>query len=94
MESEKVDSLTAEQVTLLRRLVTDPTLVSDGSLRATIASQLGWEIDAIYFTDTDKPWGIGYTGRAFGEQLAALEFTERVEQLEERVDSICAHLVL
>jgi hypothetical protein len=58
--SEKVDSHSAEQLADLKRLVTVPTLVSDGTLRAAIANLMGWEIDRSYYFDRGKPWAASY----------------------------------
>ncbi len=77
--------VTPERLALLKRLVTDPTLVSDGTLRITIANEFGWRIDGDYFTATDKPWGHGYAARTLAE---------RIDELEAMVGAIRGHLVL
>lgn len=77
--------MTDAQEAELRRLVTEPTLVSDGSLRMTIANLLGWQIDVSYFTSADKPWGHGYAQGVVNDRLG---------DLEEAVSLIRGHLVL
>lgn len=74
-----------EQLAMLKRIVTDPMLVSDGTLRAAIASLMNWSVDPRYFIDSDKPWGHGYApGRV----------NDRLDDLEEAVSLIRGHLVL
>lgn len=55
----------------LERLVTQPTLVSDTTLRFTIASLMGWKIDASYWRDRGKPWAANY----YADRCASLQAT-------------------
>ena len=57
------DGVSDDRMRQLERLVTDPTLVSDGTLRAAIAGLMGWRIDARYYMDTGKPWAADYYAR-------------------------------
>lgn len=66
----------------LARLVCDPTIVSDGSLRAAIANLLGWHIDSRYYTDTGKPWAADYYARRIDALSQSLD--DALDMLRER----------
>lgn len=75
--------MTPEQIHQLRRMVCNPTIVSDGTLRAAIANFMGWQIDAIYYSDRGKPWASGYHVDRYNDLVRA--WTEQVSDLLPRI---------